>query len=427
MATVKFRIKGKDKKTNSIYMYVSAGRGKFFEVKTSLSIDPDHWNFKKGLPKTIDAQSKQVMIRLKELDSYIYSALAEATFKGEEIGKIWLQMKIDECFNRVTFNDENLLTTNIQNIIDTAHTKVVKGKKGIGLSLSRVKGYQTFLGIVKQYEAFSNKLIVMGEISKPFLESFVDWMRVRQKYSIGYSGKQIDNLKSVCNDARSNGVAIHQFAFSIQSFTESDEDRFIVTLSFAELNKIRDAVMPTESLENVKKWILVGCFMGQRGADLLKVDFKKYEVIQNGLIFNIRQQKGQKEVSVPIAKDYVIDIIKNNPPYPISIQKLNNYMKEVCEIAGIDEIVRGYKIMVSDGMRRKVLGNYPKWEIVSSHSFRRSFATNLYPYFPARDVMSVTGHTRESTFLSYINKNIDKKEDLERLMTALDKLSTEGS
>jgi integrase len=58
-----------------------------------------------------------------------------------------------------------------------------------------------------------------------------------------------------------------------------------------------------------------------------------------------------------------------------------------------------------------VFGKYPKWELITSHSFRRSFATNSCKKIATPILMSITGHSRESTFLKYINKHIDKDDN----------------
>lgn len=87
-------------------------------------------------------------------------------------------------------------------------------------------------------------------------------------------------------------------------------------------------------------------------------------------------------------------------PYPISEQKLNDYVKEVCKKVGIDEVVEGSKM--DPETKRKVKGLYPKYELISTHTCRRSFATNLYGKLPTHAIMAITGHTKESTFLKYI-------------------------
>ena len=83
--------------------------------------------------------------------------------------------------------------------------------------------------------------------------------------------------------------------------------------------------------------------------------------------------------------------------------------KLICKKVGLTEELNG-KIFKSfpnevTGKKhmRKVDGTYPKYLFVSSHTCRRSFATNLYKMkFPHVSIMQITGHKTESSFLKYI-------------------------
>ena len=58
---------------------------------------------------------------------------------------------------------------------------------------------------------------------------------------------------------------------------------------------------------------------------------------------------------------------------------------------------------------------YEKWQLVSAHTARRSFATNLYKSgFPSISIMAITGHKTESSFLRYIK--VSKEEHAKLLM-----------
>ena len=103
------------------------------------------------------------------------------------------------------------------------------------------------------------------------------------------------------------------------------------------------------------------------------------------------------------------ELLNNHFPHPISGQKLNKYIKEVCELSGIDEVVEG-KILDKD-TNRKVAGQYPKYMLVTSHCFRRSFATNYYKKMATPILITITGHSKESMFLKYINRQEDKDEN----------------
>jgi len=413
MATVKYRLKSSAKKDkHTIYLYLSYGRGNMFEVKSGFSIEPKEWQHKLGFPKQNDAENKVLHSDLKKLESFIHDSLNNANSKGELIDKFWLERKIKECFNRVVKTDTEVLVNHTQYIIDNAHTRKVKGRNGLGLSESRVKGYKTFLGIINKYQQKIGRTIRLTEISSQFVDDFTNWLLDEQIYSTNYAGKQIDNLKTVCIDAQRLDIAVHPYAKNIQSFSESDEDRNIVTLSFEELQKIADSVMPTESLENVKKWILIACTFGQRGKDLLNFSIQHCRKEEDYMLIDVWQSKLKIWVTVPVMSESIANIIMVDKPYKISLQKLNKYAKQVCRIAEIVTPTEGGIIMVDENkVKRKISGIYPKWELITSHAYRRSFATNYYKKISTPILMAITGHSRESTFLKYINKQVDKDDN----------------
>lgn len=96
----------------------------------------------------------------------------------------------------------------------------------------------------------------------------------------------------------------------------------------------------------------------------------------------------------------IIDKYNGKLPNPISNQKFNQYLKEIAKKSA-SLSVRVSKTMVRSG--KKVTIDYKKWELVSSHVARRSFATNAYLQgIPALTIMAITGHKTEKAFLRYI-------------------------
>jgi integrase len=90
-------------------------------------------------------------------------------------------------------------------------------------------------------------------------------------------------------------------------------------------------------------------------------------------------------------------------PRYITNQKLNRYIKEACRAAGIVEQV--VTVRISAG--RRVEERHAKYELVTTHTARRSFATNEYlrAIREGRDwrpIMAITGHKKESQFFDYI-------------------------
>jgi integrase len=446
MATFKFRLQSKAKKEVSISVYLSAGRGKMIEKKTGFSINPKDWNTpEKGKPKNTDNYPKQnspenkvIFNNLKKLESFLFKSLNTDMGDNVVIDAFWLEAKIIECFNRVVKNDAGLLVSHIQYIIDNANTRKIRTNGGfkIGLSTSTIKNYTLFKNIILEYQTKTKKQIQFMEVTKPFVEKFTNWLVNTKKYSTNYAGKQLEILKTVCIDAEKNEIAVTPYSKTIQHFRESDKDRYIQTLSFDELEQIRItdftdegklkefktlypeltkgiAITP-ETLNNARNWILFGCEIGQRGGDLLKITTENIRYKSNTIYIDIIQQKTNKSVTVGVIAPHVIDIIENQFPKEVPHQKLNDYVKVVCKLAGIDEVIKGSKLNTQTN--RKELGMFPKYELITTHCFRRSFATNYYKKIPTAVLIGITGHSKESLFLTYINQREDKDSNADLFM-----------
>mgnify|MGYP003483858316 FL=1 len=441
MATVNFRLRSKANKNVSIKVRLSIDRNNVFELNTSFSINPKDWSETTGLPKQTNPENKILSSNLKKLDSFITKNLNTDLGNGILIDSNWLELKINDCFNRVIKTDKGILTNHIQYIIDNANTRKVKNK--IGLSPSTIKNYNLFKNIILEYQKKIKKQIQFIEITKPFVDKFTNWLINDKNYSTNYAGKQLEILKTVCIDAEKNDIQITPYSKIIPFFRESDKDRYIQTLSFDELELIKNidlsdreqlnrfkkdnpeltknlSITP-ESLNNVRNWILLGCEIGQRGGDLLEITNENIRYNGKNYYIDIMQQKTNKSVTIGIIAPHVIDIIENNLPKKIPHQKLNEYAKVICKLAGIDAVVKGTKL--NTDTNRKELGNYPKYELISSHCFRRSFASNYYKKIPTAVLIGITGHSKESLFLTYINKREDKDSNADLFMQFYEKLN----
>lgn len=421
MATVNFRLRSKANKNVSIKIYLSTGRGKLIELNTGFTVNPKDWSETTNRPKQNKDENKALINSLNKLETFVFDSLNRDLSNGVIIDSYWLQNQINECFERVEKTDLGIVVNHIQFIIDNANTRKIKGRSKLGISQSRVKGYETFKKLFEAYQKDYKKQIHFLDINRTFVDRFTNWLINTKNYSVNYAGKQIDNLKTVCLDAEKNEIKTNPYIKQIEGFSETNEDRHIVTLSFDELELIRTAEITNPAYNNARNWLLIGCEIGQRGGDLLKITKNDIRYKGANMYLDVIQQKTGKSVTVGIINPHIIDIIENHFPHKISSQKLNIYIKKVCQIANINELVEGKKLnpnakKENPDTMRKVLGLYPKYELITTHSFRRSFATNYYKKIPTGVLIGITGHSKESLFLEYINKREDKDANADLFM-----------
>lgn len=418
MATIKFRLREVKKETYPILVRLIVGYRKEYQSKTGFSINPKYWDDKTNLPKGNTEDIKLLKGNLKKLDSYIESELNKSLGNGVLIDKYWLDEQIVNCFGRKEKTDNSILTNYIQHIIDNANTKKIIGTNRVGLSKGRIRSYKTFLNLINTYQVESyKKQIHLLDINKPFVDKFTIWLMNTKKYSDNYSGKALSNLKTVCRDAKSNLIDVNEYSTKIEVFKEKKEDRIIQILTFDELEKLKQ-VRLEGAKDNVRNWFVVGCYLGQRVGDLMKLSKSNIRIEQNFLFVDLVQEKTGKSVTIPVYDEFVKDILLNKLPYSIKPQKFNLHIKNVCKLAGIDSLIIGKKN--NSDSKRKELGTFPKYELITSHCMRRSFASNHYGKMNTSLIIGITAHSREEEFLKYIGVPEDKDTNAKEFLRQLE-------
>lgn len=407
MATIKYSIQSKTDSAN-IFLRLSLTRNKYIKRKTNLMVKSKEWSVKTGFPKQNNPINKNLTSDLKRLETFVLQELNKANIDAVEVSGDWLHETIETFFGRSKNTEKSeLVIDNIQYIIDTAHTRE-NGKKGIGLGQCRINGYKRLKELFIEFQGKKNYIV--KDLNQNMFDKFRTWLLNEKNYAPTYSYKKCVDLKSVCKDARKNGVEVSYDLTDIRTKQVSayDDDMDVIILTPDELEKIEKAKLSTNALENARKWLLLACYTGQRGNDLTtRIHEKNFEQYGNDLIIRIKQQKGNKTVIIPVLPK-VREVYENGMPYIVAIQNLNKYFKEIGKLAGIDEMVMGRK---QEKGKRGVKKLRPKYEYISTHIGRRSFASNHYGKIPTPIIMAVTGHSKESTFLTYINQTDNSHVD----------------
>ena len=146
------------------------------------------------------------------------------------------------------------------------------------------------------------------------------------------------------------------------------------------------------------------CFPGLRVSDYLNFNVR---TLQDGYL-RIKTKKTEQDIIVPLHPFILALIESGNLDAKVSHQKLNDHIKEICQVAGISEQVKTYRKHGD----KTVTTSAPKYSLVTTHTARRSFATNAYKAgVPTISIMKITGHSTESSFMKYIK--ISQQENAE--------------
>jgi integrase len=154
-------------------------------------------------------------------------------------------------------------------------------------------------------------------------------------------------------------------------------------------------------LERVRDLFVIGCYTGLRWSDYSRIKPENFVETKSGEInLRIKPKKTGQWVTVPIFDKIIPLLDKYGRTMPkISAQKFNEYIKEVGKLAGLTTLV--YHNEVRAGTAHPY--NFQKWQGLTSHVARRSFATNMViEGMPRTVVMELTGHKTEGAFNRYI-------------------------
>ncbi len=426
MATTSIRAKGKEKKT--FYLRLSIERGRVYERSTQITIPSEFYSTKTGLPKTGDVNRQVIIDKLNRLETFIVELYNKADDKGL-IDSKWLGNKIAE-FNGNKIKGEDTLkdkvTDWIDHIIENAEYRE-NDKGGYGLSEDRVRQYRNIKTLVSDFEKSIEEILLVSKVDSLVIKAFEKFMKER-KYQDQTIKKKVTDLKSICREARKNGVelSIGFDQIKVGSAKTYDDDMDVIYLSIPEINKIRSIDLDDEPLINARKWLLALCFTGQRGIDLVggrkndkfyscQLIKDNFKVRPNGkLALSIRQSKGNKQVLIPILGP-VKEMYEKGLPYPMTLQKLRGHFKDLGKLSGIDTPTMGVKqeviLIGKERTRRGIKKIRPKYEYMATHIGRRSFCTNFYGILSTKDIKRITGHSKDVTLLKYINESTDDHID----------------
>jgi integrase len=200
------------------------------------------------------------------------------------------------------------------------------------------------------------------------------------------------------NDATERGLNINH-SFKSKRFVTVREKTDNIYLTTNEIKEIEGLDLTNNPrLEKVRDLFLIGCHTGLRYSDY---SILKPENIIDGFIETTQIKTGEPVV-IPIHNTVYKIIEKYNGILPTSIsnQKTNDYLKELGKM--LPALHKNFTQTFTKG-GLTVIQNKCKWQLLTTHSGRRSFCTNEYlAGMPALTIMAISGHKTEKAFLRYI-------------------------
>ena len=374
------------------------------KISTGHKVKPSHWNEEKGRVKNVvDATHKDLINAfLNDLEKYTGNFLAELRSARTTITKEIIQEKIELFRNPppaevVPANDT--LFAFIDNFIETAPQRV-NIETGKPINPRTIQKYSTTVRVLREFASNYKRPVDFDTMDLDFYGDFTAWLTKGRKnnlLSVNAVGKYVQTLKVFLNEATAKGLNT-KLDYKSSRFKVLKEDSDSVYLTEQELHRLYVLDLSNQKrLERVRDLFLVGCYTGLRFSDFTTI---RPEYIKDGMI-RMEQFKTQGKVVIPCHPVVTALLEKYNGQLPVSIsnQKSNDYLKEICKLAELNSSEG--KAITKGGVR--VVRSLEKWQLVSTHTARRSFATNMYLLgVPSITIMRITGHKTEKAFMRYI-------------------------
>lgn len=374
---------------------------------------------------------KEELIEFKErLEQHFLSDFN----KGIPITREWFKLAVQKSSNVVDskekiFDEEkkrlqeieieneirhkNLLSTTITSI----SSKYLTNKK----ELKKFKTTENWLSNYQEYYNNTHKKnheFKISDFNQKFVDDFKSWGIMEMKYKLSTIIGHLKRMKRAIEysyELDEENIKIHsrlnKIRFSSYKEQEEMKDKFIIPLSFDELDKIDKLDFSNDpELREIQKCMLIGSETGLRFSDFGKLCNKYLKTYIQGIEYwEFRTSKTKKWVKIiknDRLKYYIAKYGNPKTEYDENEDiKLNRLMKIVCKRAKINEPtemeisqkVEGFKT------RRYIKTVQPKYKGITTRTLRRSFASNYYSHIPVELIMQITGHTTEKMLREYIN------------------------
>ncbi|WKZ74584.1 MAG: phage integrase SAM-like domain-containing protein [Vicingaceae bacterium] len=397
MATINFYIQTQHNPAG-IYVRLRDGRKIDAKAKTNYVVNPKNWSIKKGQPVNLKDENQKVLNQ--HLLNFRHKLLNHFNMSVDKC-------PIDSAWLKEFINPTQKIDSITNKLVDYFDYYIVHKRTSIK-RVSLIK-YHVIKKLIKKLQIAYNKDFFIKDVNADFKLELEDFCK-HEGYSQNTISRILKFVKTVCYHAASNGIETH---FQLKNLYIRAEKIEKIYLTKEEINLINNTTMPAEHLDNARDWLIISCLTGQRISDFMNFfhEMIRYDTVSINKknikvpFIDFTQEKTKKKVTIVLDKTVMKILKKRNGKFPrkISHQHYNEYIKEVCKIAGLDQMISGSKI--NKETNRKEKGVFPKYTLVSSHIGRRSYASNYYGIIPTSLLINQTGHSSEKMFLEYIGKS----------------------
>ena len=422
LPTPKFNLRVASAQNETLISLVFRYRGNRLVYSTGLSIHPKDWNFdtQRPIPQTRREELFIIKRRLDDLathcmDIFIaaeYGQISPKDFRKELDLKM---VGIDTPESQEPVSDDRLHFLEFLDL-EIAEMKAANMKRGSW------KVFETHAGRIKRFakDVYGKRGFTYEDVDWNLRLKLIDWL-AKQNTQLAYGNKTLKVLRQFLERARRKKLHSHtDYLGEGWVVSRKKAEGQLVTLSNDELGILAEMKL-AGFLAKVRDMCLIGAGTGQRWSDFSRYSQDHfYRTLKGVTILSVISTKTDTPVKVPVnIFPWLLPVLERNDYATprMSMQKFNDGLKQLCKLAGFCERL----LIVEQYIGRKAMVKKsfaPKYELVSSHICRRSFATNLYRMgYSLAQIMPMTGHATESQLRQYIG--IDGEMNAEEIALSI--------
>ena len=371
------------KKNQKLYIrYYLDGRKTF--LPTGIHVEDIFWDSKKKELKKNFGSYTEAQATVNKLMTKVEQIILQRLALGEDIEVSTIKALVS--------SNKPSRTTLLEFLDITISERLAINKTAKASNLIKVKNK------LLDYQKSTKVKLDFKEMDINFYYSFYKYF-VENGYSDNYFGSIIQNLKTLLHDAVRRKVTTY-VEFKNPSFKVIETETDAIYLTEQELDILSKLVL-NFTLDNCRRAFIIGAFCGLRYSDLKLIDDTSFSTG----VLRYRQQKTGKLVKVPL-HPIVAKYLKLGLPKVGDQSYFNKNIKLVCKVAQFNDKVKLIKYIGG----RRIESTSAKWELVKSHTMRRSFVTNLHIRgSPSKIIMELSGHLTLKNFEKYLRCTL--KED----------------
>lgn len=280
-----------------------------------------------------------------------------------------------------------------------------------------IKSYTTTKNFLENFEKETGYELYFETITREFFEKLQDYTFLEKKNKNSYLAFLIKILKTFMTWAYERE---YHDNLQYKKFRAKEDETEVIYLTMDELLALYNHKFETKKHEHVRDTYCFACFTGLRFSDIKQL--RPSNIFEDYIKLNIQKTKVKDHIvplnnySKAILRKYKDTIYEPLPV--ISGQKFNKYIKECCKKVKINKQVTITRYI---GQKR-IDKTYDKHELITSHTGRKTFATNsLIMGMNEMIVRNITG-LKGSSFNRYVKiANDFKQQEMDNTWNKIEK------